>query len=321
MEKVVCRSGKTLASLLIYFVGIVLLETTVAAGETPSLNHLFAVRDAARDESLVRPASIAVDTLQGEVYLSDRNRKEILIYSEEGYFLQRIGRDSGIQIPFHLAVNPTGDLIVSEQDLPEIVFLETSGTPKAKFELKIDNSTDFLSGGITVGSDGNVYLVERFGRNIVRIDRKTGGVEKFFSDTISSLGEIEFQDVVTTRDGKIIAVSSKGHAIHVLDDTGNVLKQFGTHGSKAKNFSFPTAAAIGPEGTIWVVDTFQHSIKVFHPDGSFYGEFGEMGTDEGKFFFPIDIAFGKGRKLFVLEKGIPRFQAFELQYPDEGEEK
>ncbi len=316
------RGTKGTATCRVFLLaGLLLGQATTATGETLSLKHLFTVQEAARDESLERPASIAVDTLRGEVYLSDRMRKEILIYDEEGRFLQRIGKSSGIQIPFHIAVSPPGILVVGEQDLPELAVIEMGETRPLKIDLKTDLSPPLLSGGITVRSDGEIFVVERFGKSVFRIDRNAGSVDRFFSGTLPSSGECAFQDVTTTRDDRVIVLSSKGHAIHVLDKNGKELKRFGFHGSRPENFSFPTAVTLGPKGTIWIVDSFQHSIKVFDPDGSFLGEFGEMGTDEGKFFFPIDIAFGKGKRLVVLEKGVPRFQAFQLVDSNESENR
>ncbi len=300
----------------ILLVGTFFVGSGTARGEALSIKHLFTVREAARDEGLERPASIAVDTLRGEVYVSDRMRKEILIYDEEGRFLQKIGGQSGIQIPSCLAVTPSGTLVVGEKTFPVLAFLEMGGNRPAKIDLKLDGSTDILSGGISVRSDDEIFLVERFGTRVIRVNRKTGSVERFFPVAAGTAPKgIEFQDVIATPDRGVIGLSSKGRAVYILDERGEIVKRFGEHGSRAENVSFPTAAALGPKGAIWIVDSFQHSIKVFRQDGSFCGEFGEMGTDDGKFFFPIDIAFGKGSRFFVLEKGVPRFQAFQLLHP------
>src|SRR4051812_31428187 len=44
---------------------------------------------------------------------------------------------------------------------------------------------------------------------------------------------------------------------------------------------FPQAAALGPDGTIYVGDQLSHVIQVFGPDGVFRREIGSPGTGPG----------------------------------------
>src|SRR3954468_10474677 len=44
---------------------------------------------------------------------------------------------------------------------------------------------------------------------------------------------------------------------------------------------FPQAAAVGPDGSVYVADQYSHAIQVFGPDGRFVREFGQDLTSVG----------------------------------------
>jgi streptogramin lyase len=211
-----------------------------------------------------------------------------------------------------MAVDPGGYLVVGEQDLPDLWIIETTGRGARKLSLNVEPSGDILPGGLLVEPDGDIVIAERFGRDVVRLNRTSGTVEGILEGVGRFEEEFELQDIVRMPDGRSILISSKGYVVHVVDATGKTLHRFGLHGSRTDHFSFPVAAAIGPNGNLWIVDTFQHTLKVFALDGTFIGEILEMGSRPGQLFFPVDLAFGRDGRLYTLEKGVPRLQAFQL---------
>jgi sugar lactone lactonase YvrE len=294
-------------------VGIFVSGGLIWAEETPALKLLFSIGEAERDEPLLKPGSIDVDTLRGEVYVTDRGNSEIYVYDETGRFLQRIRKDLKVNAPDELLVDRSGNLVVCEQDLPMLWLLDHQGSVIEEVQLKLDGSERFLPGGMCTDIGGAVLVVERFGDKVVRINKTDRSIEQWPVDLGKQENIIELQDILTLGDGKTILLSSKGYAVRILDREGVLVNKFGEHGSKRNEFSFPTAFALGPKGKLWIVDTFQHSVKVFNQDGSFFKEYGRMGSKPGKFFFPNDIAFGRGGKLYILEGGNARFQVFQVE--------
>jgi len=287
-----------------------------AAGSL-SIDLLFTIDRAEPDGRLLKPGGIDCDTLRGEIYLADRGRKEVLVYDEAGRFLRKIDRSSGIRIPFRLLVDPSGTLIVGEERESKLRYTDLTGRPIGEESLIMDPDTGILPGGMAIGTGGDLLVVDRFGEGVWRINRMAGRPERFFDPAGRDDGKIELQDIALTREGKAIIISSKGYGVRVIDPAGIPMTRFGAHGSQPSDFSFPISVAIDRRGRLWVVDTFQHAVKVFLQDGTFVTELGGMGTEPGRFFFPVDITFGSDNRLYVLEKGVPRFQAFQVHEPDE----
>ncbi len=294
--------------LLLFFIFVL---SSRAAGD-PDLRYLFSVLEADRGVPLLRPGSIAVDTLKGEVYLTDRGRKAIFLYSESGRFLQEFGKEVGLHIPFYLLVDPSVHLVVGEQDRPVLWLLDLKGRVLDEIRLIDDDKEGILPGGISPGPGDNLYVASRYGNSVVKVNLTEKRVDDWYSYPEGQDDGIEIQDIIALEDGRVILLSSRGSVVHVLDGEGRPLVRFGRHGSTEDEFSFPSAFALGPDGKLWIIDTFQHSVKVFDLDGTFIGEFGEMGTEPGRLFFPVDLAFGRGGKLFILERGKARLQAFQL---------
>ncbi len=281
--------------------------------DAPALKFLFSVDETGRYEKLQRPVSIGVDMVRSEIYIADAGERKIFLYDETGRFLQEMGRDLEPKAPYGLFVHDSGNLVVAEQDLPRLELLDHTGSVVGEVPLEPGESERFLPGGMCSDRSGMVYVCERFGDKVLRVDLSERRSERWPFDPGGQDDAVELQDILPLGDGKMMLLSSKGSVVRVVDGNGKVVRRFGMHGAKADEFSFPTAFALGREGRVWIVDTFQHSVKVFNQDGSFFKEYGRMGSEPGNFFFPNDIAFGKDGRLYVLDGGNRRLQAFQVE--------
>ncbi len=73
----------------------------------------------------------------------------------------------------------------------------------------------------------------------------------------------------------------------------------------------PAAAAVAPDGTIYVADASLHSaVQVFAPSGIYLGGIGRLGKSAGELFVPTDVAIGPGGKLYVAEFGTRRVSVY-----------
>jgi hypothetical protein len=280
-------------------------------------DFLFSVEEAEHDEPLLKPGAIAVDTIRNEVYISDRGRRQVIVYDQEGRYLHKLRLDRTLRIPFKLAVAGNGTLVIGEQDMPRIWSVGRDQVGMEPIDLKSSSRGRFSPGGMGFDSGGRLLVAGRFGRDVMRLDMDSRNTGLFYTFPKEENEGVALQDVVQgARGGETILISSRGYAVHVIGRDGRLVNHFGLHGSSAGKFSFPIAGAVGPRGKLWIVDTFQHAVKVYSEDGTFVKEYGEMGTEPGKLFFPLDIAFGSRGRLFILEKGIARFQAFKVPVTD-----
>jgi len=74
---------------------------------------------------------------------------------------------------------------------------------------------------------------------------------------------------------------------------------------------FPQAAAIGPDGSIYVADQYTHAIQVFGPDGSFRREIGGPGSGPGQLSSVGAVAVAPDGSVYVADgrDRIDRFAA------------
>ncbi|NOZ51163.1 MAG: TIGR03663 family protein [Chloroflexi bacterium] len=72
----------------------------------------------------------------------------------------------------------------------------------------------------------------------------------------------------------------------------------------------PRAAALAPDGRLYVADTGNHRIVVFNPDGSYAFDWGSFGEAQGQFNEPWGIAIGPDGRVYVSDTWNHRIQVF-----------
>jgi hypothetical protein len=81
----------------------------------------------------------------------------------------------------------------------------------------------------------------------------------------------------------------------------------------------PYAAAVDPDGNLWVLDAPRHQFQIFAPDGSFLESWGAPGSGPGELDFPVraeanrsypDVAFAPDGSFYVSDPGNFRIQKF-----------
>ena len=94
--------------------------------------------------------------------------------------------------------------------------------------------------------------------------------------------------------------------VHVFDADRKYLRQWGTLGNEAGNFSRAMDIAFNRSGEVLVSDTTNHRIQRFTVDGELLGIVGDTGTLPGQLRFPYDIAVTTDDNIVVCEYGNNR---------------
>jgi uncharacterized protein (TIGR03663 family) len=177
--------------------------------------------------------------------------------------------------------------------------------------------------GIAVGADGTVYVVdmgnarlERFGADGEFIGvwgAETGGPT--FTKTQSGLGPT---GIAVGPDELIYVADTWGHRIVVLDQTGQMVREFGSFGDTEDattadpqpGFFFgPRAVAVAAE-EIFVVDTGNERVQVFGMDGTFRRAWGGFGSAPEQLIEPVGIVLGADGRVYVADSGNGRISVF-----------
>jgi DNA-binding beta-propeller fold protein YncE len=136
-----------------------------------------------------------------------------------------------------------------------------------------------------------------------------------FERTSSGLGPT---GIAVGPDGLIYVCDTWNHRVVILDNTGRLIREFGTF-QDTQDSPDPTVAPgdfFGPRDVavtsdeIYVVDTGNERVQVFAYDGTFRRAFGGYGTELGKLIEPVGIAIGPDGRIYVADSGNARIAVF-----------
>jgi DNA-binding beta-propeller fold protein YncE len=91
--------------------------------------------------------------------------------------------------------------------------------------------------------------------------------------------------------------------------TLRVMEVFGSRGTVAGAFSYPTGIAIDRTGIMFVADAYNHRLQRITPDGG-VAIVGGRGNGRGQFIAPMGLAIDEDRSFYVVEQGNHRLQKF-----------
>lgn len=110
--------------------------------------------------------------------------------------------------------------------------------------------------------------------------------------------------------GHIYIVESTAHRVTVVDRDGSAINQWGSFGSAAGEFRFPSSIDVlgaGDDAYVFVSDTGNDRVQVFRATGRFVRAMGKLGDGPGEFNRPRGITVDN-ELLFVADEGNDRVQ-------------
>lgn len=266
------------------------------------------------NSKLKRPQGCCLDLDSSLIYVADTDNDRVIVFTVDGEYIGPFLTSRPVKRPFDLIVGPDSLIYISQIGEKSIEVFNKKGVwqtsipknPRRKeWEFKPGRMVFDSKGRLLVNDKdtGKVWFMTREGKVLKRqyIGQKGKG-----AGLLSGIS-------LDTR-GRIYVVSAHGSpVITVLDPEGIQMQSFGRHGAlNEDSLSFPHSLAVDSKDRIWVVDAFRHTIKVFGPDNRYLFSIGEYGEESGGFVYPVDIDIDKDGRLYVLEKGAGRLQAFSV---------
>ena len=171
-------------------------------------------------------------------------------------------------------------------------------------------------GGVSVNSDGNIFICELDGSGL-RVRDKEGNemIESTIQKTIDSL-HLKPIDVSIGLDDQIVVLDQSredGCRVVILNKEGELIKSFGSQGSQNSQFNGPEGVDVDGEGRIIVSDTYNHRIQVFENDGSFIRSFGSKGSSQGQFYYPCGVVVDGDGNIVVSDFANNRIQVIDIE--------
>lgn len=179
------------------------------------------------------------------------------------------------QNPRDLALAPDGTLYVADTFNNRIQHLNADGTVLQVWGSFADISkgqapggTFFEPWGISVGSDGSVYVADTWNYRIQKFtaDGKFINMWGYFGQAETPFALWGPRDIAIDSKGRLFVADTGNKRIVVYDENGNYITQFGSIGLEPGQFDEPVGIAIDKNGAVYIDDTWNQRIQVMTPD-------------------------------------------------------
>ena len=226
---------------------------------------------------------------------------------------------AGVKGPWSIAINSSGQIVVSERKCDHISSYCPSGTKIRTIRVSglggiFSDASHHLS-GLTCDRDGNIIVSEEKKHSI----RKYSPRGKLLASVGSEgTGKLRFKGpsgiAVNTTNNKVYIADRVNHRIQVLNSDFTFSAAFGENGRGKGQFQYPRGIACDSAGNVYVVDSGNHRIQVFTTEGEFLKTFGQYGKGQGELDRPIGIALDPSNShVFVSEYWNMRISVFTVE--------
>ncbi len=286
-----------------------------------TLRQIPAIPDPAPDGGFNQVEGVAVDQTSGQVYVSDTFNHRIQRFSSTGTFQAKWGyrgRGTGdaMDYPRGIAVDPQDRTVwLNNTRSANIKHYTPSGDFLGDFGTQgAGNDQFYYSRGITVGSDGRVYVPDSGNRRL-KVMSKTGALIWSAPCGAPALtgNYVLFgcTSVALDSAGNVYAAAPTEDVVYKFSPTGTLLAKFGSHGTG--NGQFDGAYGVAVRGTrLYVSEMDNNRISVLTTSGAFVGSFGGAGTAHGRFRKPTALALDSQGRLYVTDTGNERVEVFNV---------
>jgi len=229
--------------------------------------YKFIERNSKSKDAMHNPQCVAVDA-QDNIYVTDSDAGEILVFEPSGKFLHSIGAIKGgegyFKRPTGIAVDSAAQRIYVTDTLRDKVFvLDMQGNVLQTIGSRGQGQGEFNL-PTELHLDGpNLIVVDAMNFRIQVFDR-SGVFQYAIGKPGDSVGDLFRPKAVgVDSEGHLYVVDSLWGMVQVFDRKGELLYYFGSKGTHAGQFQLPTGLFIDHNDHVFVVDSFNRRVQVF----------------------------------------------------------
>jgi len=111
----------------------------------------------------------------------------------------------------------------------------------------------------------------------------------------------------------LFVADSQAHAVLAFDLQGHFRFRFGSRGTGAGEFNFPTHISADGRGHLLVTDSLNSRVQVFDEQGHFQSQIGSAGDTSGHFGRPKGVAVDTFGHVYVADAVFDTVQVFDLR--------
>jgi DNA-binding beta-propeller fold protein YncE len=268
------------------------------------------------DQTLLRPADVAVGPRTGNVYLTDSGRGRVYVFGPRGDFLRAIGGAPGTAAALRrvIGVAVDADERVYAVDAAREAVLAYGSAEGGGQPVELPMPPRKRAPGLAdcvAGGDGRLYVVDNANNRVLVAGGAQGpavlgsagfGPGEFSAPTFGALDA----------DGNLYVADTLNARIQVFSPAGEFLRFFGRPARGPAIMGRPKGLAVGRNGEVYVADSWLNTILVFEPSGK---PLAVLVDEEGR---PLDlgspngIALGADNRIYIAERLSGRLQIREI---------
>lgn len=291
----------------------------------------------------IAPEGVTVDN-QGHLYVADTLNNSIEKFDTNGNYITRWGSYSTepgkFKAPRNLAADANGNLFVLEGESntsdgnDRVQKFDPNGKLITLWGGKFITDTHYYFGGetrgLTVGSDGSVYVADTNDR-VLKYNNNGQFVTSFDEEHPGDGHFVHPAAAALDLQGNLYVTDAGNYRVQKLDSQGRFILKWGSEGKGNGQFELPTGIAVDKAGDVYVADNNNSRIQKFDSQGHFLLGWGSVGNGDGQFVaspvittnlrairdtVPTEIggvAVDSQNNVYVADIGHSRIQKFDSQ--------
>jgi DNA-binding beta-propeller fold protein YncE len=160
---------------------------------------------------------------------------------------------------------------------------------------------------VAPGPQGTVYVADSRLQQVLQLDRDGNLLRELSSAVLQRPSSLAFDPARH----RLYVGDSKAHVIHVFDERGELVGNFGGPGAGSGQFNSPTHLALMPDGSVVVTDALNFRVQVLDADGHYKSQVGALGDGAGNFAAPKGVAIDRERHVYVADAMFDAIQVFD----------
>jgi tripartite motif-containing protein 71 len=269
------------------------------------------------------PIRVALDP-SGNVYVAqgwpvDRIHK----FDSNGNFIMRWGSWGTLSGEFQsvsdVTADSTGNVYVVDSWNHRIQKFDSNGKFLLKWGSEGSGEGQFGSGsgtggplGVTVNSEGNVYVADTLNHRIQKFDSNGKFLLKWGSEGSEGSHFKRPMGIIVDTSGNVYVADSGNNRVQKFDSNGKFLLKWGAKGSEDGQFYEPRGAAVDSAGNVYISDSFNYRIQKFDSNGKFIIKWGRYGQGDSQFADDYgSVAVDSAGNVYVADAQNGRIQKFD----------
>jgi tripartite motif-containing protein 71 len=203
--------------------------------------------------------------------------------------------------PIGIAVDPTGNVFISDNGNNRIQKFDGNGNFLAKWDFNSSNYGHIVQPkGIAADSSGNVFISDNGNNQIQKFDGNGNFLAKWGTNGTANGQFIGPEGIAVDPSGNVYVTNYNSNTIIKFDGNGNFLAKWGTNN--------PEDIAADPSGNVYVTNYI--GVLKFDGNGTSITKWGSYGTGNGQFIGSGGVAVGPSGNVYVTDGENNRIEMF-----------